>query len=447
MPPRQRCVRAVAVAALVVAAALAAVAPDRPGGGTRWVPPAAAQPAPSPSPARSPTPTPPLHSRAFGDAMPCGVDVRFGPLPAAAVVGARLTVTATAQLVCANAFDGAAVLLFAGGATPATWPRLAAGLDALAAAIDDANVPLAVVDAADALTATVPWATVPADRQAAWAALAARPPDVAVDGERWALAMRQAAGALAALPPTRRPLLVVFDGLQPRAFVALAQAEVEIAARGVHDAAGRTVVVDGSPSGWLAAATRRVVGAGIVGFDASADAAAAEVADGVRLLVNRLRGTVDLAVFEVSWNTNHLRVVPDTAVPPPNFDGHGLVQWLTSAPDGRRTVRGRVDLDATLAGRGHVVAEIRAQRDGIDAGGAQVVEVVCVHERPGGPPDCTPTPRPTATATATATPGPSPTLTPTRTPTSTRTPRPTATPWRRPTRAAVGRVWLPVGVR
>ncbi len=436
-------IAAPAVAGLAFASALVARPGEEGVGRTDrrpYAPRAAAQPAPSA------TALPPsVADMAYGDRMPCGVDLRLAPAPEAVALGTRFTVGAAARVDCPNAFDHAAALLFVGNAAADTWPSVLAAADVVATAAGEAGVPLAVVDAA-AEVGAIRWHAGPAGRAAALATLAARPPGAEVDGERWTAALRAARDALEALPLDERPLLFAVDGRRPR-FSVLAQAELETVAHLVHDAGGRTAVVDASPEGWLAASTRLLEGAGIVGFDASAMPLPAVAAGGARLLANRLRGVVDQATLDVHWNTNQVFVVPGSAAPPPVFDGHGIVQWLGASATGGFRLEGTVALDAIATGRGLLVAQLRAQRDAVEAGEAFASQVLCVHPTGGTAADCVPTPAPTRAPPPTATPGPSATATTVPTATTTRTPRPTATPWRRPTRAAVGRVWLPLAGR
>lgn len=419
-------VRAIAVVLVAGAVAAAAMTPSD---GSRWAPPrVAAQPEPIPTP--GPSTVPDLPDRLFGDPMDCDANVRIDPLPPGLAIGTRVTVAVTARVACADVFDGAAAVVLAGGATAASWPGVAAGIETLAEAIDGADVLVAVVDAAAPPAAPVRWAATPAERRAALAALTARPADAVVDGGPWVAALRTAGAALAALPPTRRPLLVVFDGRRPRSGSVFGQAELETVARALRDATGHTAIVDVSHDGWLAASARLVDDAGIVGLDASFDPSPATVAAATRLLAHRLRGDVDPVLLTLNWNAERLSVDLGTVAPAPDVAGEGFVQWLADGRPAPRSLRGRADLTARGIGRGALFAVVDAHRDGIEAGSGSDTIDLCVHPPGRGAAFCAPTPRP----------APRPTATPHRT----RSPEPTPTATVRP---AAARVWLPVARR
>lgn len=446
--PRPARAGTIGIAALVLAGALEAVgvglvATLPPAG--RDARPARAQPAP---PARPPV-------RLVGSPLPCRVDSRLAPLPAAVTRGTRLTVSFTAQVACPNAVDRAAVVVMAGGATVADWPQLVAAVGVLGASFDAVDAPLAVVDAGGPPEAAR-WSVTAAERRAALAVLAARPADVAVGIERWSSALRSAADALAALPVTRRPLLVVVDGRRPADLVALSPADLGPVAHAVHDAAGHTVIIDASRERWLAGTVRLLqtaTDAGIVGLDIDPDASPASVADGTVRLMNRLAGVVEPLATELDWDVNLTALVGDSVTPPDVHREPDLLFWQTPLANGVATLRGRFDLDTVAPGLARVQAFVTAHRTAdVPAGDAESIQFVCVHEPGRTPVDCVPTPPPSATPfdgatarpTATRPPLPAPTRTPTARPSATPRPLATARPAASATPNVTVRVWLPV---
>jgi len=428
--------------------AILCAAPFRPGTPGQWrARSAAAQPAPASTPPLSP-------ARLFGDPRPCEAGIRVDAVPEAVVVGARITVAATAHVACPNAFDGASVVVLAGGTTGSSHPKFRAAVGAWTDALDATGAALAVVDAA-APSGQVRWAATAADRRAALDGLRARPDNAAVTGTAWAAALRSAAAALAALPPTRRPLLVVVDGRRPAGDSAASLGDLEAVAFAVRDAAGVTAVVDVSFDGWLADGVRRMDGAGIVGLDATVDRTAAIVEDGTRQLVDGLRGVVEPALFQLAFSEHHLALVSGSVWPPAVRDDPGP-QWVLASDNGRVSLSGRAALDAEHVGVAALEFALDALRDGVPIASVADVRFVCVHPPGGSAADCQPPAQPTASRTPlpTATPPPAATATgatqslatATASPTATREPAPPPAATPSPPRPA-GRIWLPLGLR
>ncbi|MEO8082906.1 MAG: hypothetical protein ABI780_03730 [Ardenticatenales bacterium] len=403
---------------------------------------AVAQPAPTA------TPRVDLSAFLFGDPVTCESRLRLEPLPTAVAVGERITVTATVDMSCPDSLADAAVLVFAGSTEPGAQPGIEAGIDRLAGALDRIpDTPLAVVDAA-AADAPLVWVDTPMGRKAALDAVAARPVGLYLDGEAWAARLKAASAALAALPPTRRPMLVIVDGRRPRLFVPLARSQVEASANAVRDAAGVVVLLDMSLDGWLAAVGRTLPPAGVIGFDPHAARDAGIVRLGVQGIVDRLGGVIDVALLEIDWTTDELRVVDGSAAPPPVFDGHGMVQWRSGRADRELSMKGRVVLTGRAVGRGTVAVSFEADRAGEAIAAARSTGVVCVQARgAGGAATCTPEHTSTVIQSATSTPPPRATSSPGVRATPTRPPRPTASPRVGPTNLRRWRLWLPAAWR
>lgn len=445
VPTRTRAAALAAAGGVTLGAlALGLAAPTEPGapaiGRLRS---AAAQPAPGATPSTVP---PLIPTRLFGDEPFCSTLVRVDA-PQAAVVGTRFVVSATAHVACANAFDGAAAVLLAGGTTAGSRHKFAAAVGAWAEAFDATDAVLAVVDVA-APEEPVRWAETPSDRRAALDAVRNRPADTAVDGAAWSAVFRTASAALAALPPTRRPLLAVIDGRRPTGSHRAGLTDLEAAAVAVHDAAGVTAVVDVSFDGWLADGARRMTVGGIVGLDGTVDPTPAMVEDGTRQLIARLRGVIDPALLQAFMDPAFVTVVPGSIAPPTDLNVLGLPEWAARSERGRVSLRGQVGIDAVRVGRIDLEFSALAIRDGVPVGIALDVRPLCIHAPGGSTADCLPTPRPTESRTPLPTATPPPTATATATgepvPPTTATASATATP---PPLRPVGRIWLPLGLR